>query len=100
MAETPDRVMGLLDQVWTPALAVAKQERADMQALMNAEGVEGKLEGWDWRHYTEKVRRERYALDQQALLPYFEVNAVRDGVFMVANKLYGLTFHERTDLPR
>ena len=100
MAETPDRVMGLLDQVWTPALAVAKKERADMQALMNGEGVEGKLEGWDWRHYTEKVRRERYALDQQVLLPYFEVNAVRDGVFTVANKLYGLTFHERTDLPR
>lgn len=100
MAETTDRVMGLLDQVWAPALDVAKQERADMQALMNGEGVEGKLEGSDWRHYTEKVRRERYALDQQALLPYFEVNAVRDGVFMVANKLYGLTFHERTDLPR
>ena len=100
MAETPDRVMDLLDQVWTPALAVAEQERADMQALMNGEGVEGKLEGWDWLHYTEKVRRERYALDQQALLPYFEVNAVRVGVFMVANKLYGLTFHERTDLPR
>lgn len=100
MAETPERVMGLLDQVWRPALDVAKRERADMQALMNGEGVEGKLEGWDWRHYTEKVRRERYALDQQALLPYFEVGAVRDGVFMVANKLYGLTFHERTDLPR
>ncbi|GMV06916.1 MAG: dipeptidyl carboxypeptidase II [Gemmatimonadota bacterium] len=100
MAETPERVMGLLDQVWRPALDVAKRERADMQALMNGEGVEGKLEGWDWRHYTEKVRRERYALDQQALLPYFEVGAVRDGVFMVANKLYGLTFHERADLPR
>jgi peptidyl-dipeptidase Dcp len=100
MAETPQRVMELLDQVWRPALAVAKRERADMQALMNAEGVAGKLEGWDWRHYTEKVRRERYALDQQALLPYFEVNAVRDGVFMVANKLYGLTFVPRNDLPR
>jgi peptidyl-dipeptidase Dcp len=100
MAETPERVMGLLDQVWRPALDVAKRERTDMQALMNGEGVSGKLEGWDWRHYTEKVRRERYALDQQALLPYFEVNAVRDGVFLVANKLYGLTFHERKDLPR
>ena len=99
MAETPERVMALLDQVWAPALAVAKRERADMQAVMNGEGVEGKLEGWDWRHYTEKVRRERYALDQQALLPYFEVNAVRDGVFMVANRLYGLTFHQRKDLP-
>jgi peptidyl-dipeptidase Dcp len=99
MAETPERVMGLLDQVWRPALEVAKRERADMQALMNASGVAGTLEGPDWRHYTEKVRREKYALDQQALLPYFEVKAVRDGVFMVANKLYGLTFVERGDLP-
>lgn len=100
MAETPDRVMSFLEEVWRPALAVAKQERADMQEIMNAEGIEGKLEGWDWRHYTEKVRKARYDLDQEALLPYFEVNAARDGVFMVANHLYGLTFHERTDLPR
>ncbi|MCJ7629420.1 MAG: M3 family metallopeptidase, partial [Longimicrobiales bacterium] len=100
MAETPERVLGFLDEVWRPALAVAKQERADMQEIMNAEGVEGKLEGWDWRHYTEKVRRARFALDQEALLPYFEVNAVRDGVFMIANRLYGFTFHERPDLPR
>ena len=100
MAETPERVMALLDQVWKPAMEVAKQERADMQAVMAAEGVPGELEGWDWRHYTEKVRREKYALDQQALRPYFEVHAVRDGVFTVANKLYGLTFVERKDLPR
>ena len=100
MAETTDRVMDLLDQVWEPALVVAKQERTDMQAVMNSEGVEGKLEAWDWRHYTEKVRRERFALDQQELLPYFEVNAVREGVFTVANRLYGLTFHARDDLPR
>jgi len=100
MAETPDRVLDFLTQVWEPALEVSKQERADMQAVMNAEGVEGVLEGWDWRHYTEKVRKARFDLDPQALLPYFEVGAVRDGVFMVANRLYGLTFHERTDLPR
>ncbi len=100
MAETPDRVMSFLEEVWRPALEVATRERADMQALMNADGIEGKLEGWDWRHYTEKVRKARYDLDQEALLPYFEVNAVRDGVFMVANHLYGFTFIERTDLPR
>ena len=58
-----------LEEVWRPALEVAKQERADMQEVMNAEGVPGKLEGWDWRHYTEKVRRARFALDQEALLP-------------------------------
>ncbi len=100
MAETPDRVMGFLMEVWRPALEVAKQERADMQEIMNAEGVAGTLDGSDWRYYTEKVRKARFDLDQEVLLPYFEVNAVRDGVFMVANHLYGLTFVERTDLPR
>ncbi len=100
MAETPERVLNFLTEVWAPALDVAKQERADMQAMMNAEGIEGKLEAWDWRYYTERVRKERYDLDQEVLLPYFEVNAVRDGVFVVANRLYGLTFHERADLPR
>lgn len=100
MAETPERVMAFLEQVWKPALAVAKKERDDLQTLMNQEGVAGKLEAWDWRHYTEKVRKARYDLDQEALLPYFEVNSVRDGVFMVAGRLYGLVFHERADLPR
>ncbi len=100
MAETPDRVLGFLEEVWVPALEVAKQERADMQGVMNAEGIPGKLEAWDWRHYTEKVRKQRFDLDPQLLLPYFEVGAVRDGVFYVANRLYGLTFHERADLPR
>jgi len=100
MAETPERVLTFLDQVWAPALRVSKQERADMQQMMNDEGIEGKLEGWDWRHYTEKVRKARYDLDPGLLRPYFEVNAVRDGVFMVANRLYGLTFEERPDLPR
>ncbi len=100
MAETPERVLTFLDQVWAPALRVAKQERADMQQMMNDEGIEGKLEGWDWRLYTEKVRKARYDLDPAILRPYFEVNAVRDGVFMVANRLYGLTFEERPDLPR
>lgn len=100
MAETPDRVLSFMEEVWRPALDVAKQERADMQEMMNAEGVPGKLEGWDWRHYTEKVRRARFALDQEALLPFFEVNAVRDGVFMITENLYGFTFHEREDLPR
>lgn len=100
MAETPDRVLAFLEEVWAPALEVSKRERADMQAVMNAEGIPGKLESWDWRHYTEKVRKERFDLDPQLLLPYFEVGAVRDGVFTVANRLYGLTFHERADLPR
>jgi peptidyl-dipeptidase Dcp len=99
MAETPARVIGFLDQVWAPALRVAEQERADMQEMMTGEGIDAKLEGADWRFYTEKVRQARYDLDPALVRPYFEVNAVRDGVFMVANRLYGLTFEERRDLP-
>lgn len=100
VAETPERVYELLNKVWPPALEVAKQEREALQAMMNDEGVEGTLEGWDWRHYTEKVRKARYALDQEALRPYFEFTAVRDGVFDTATRLWGITFAERDDLPK
>ena len=57
MAENPDNVYNLLDQVWKPALAVSKTERADMQALMQSEGIDDRLRAWDWRYYTEKVRK-------------------------------------------
>jgi peptidyl-dipeptidase Dcp len=99
MAETPERVYELLDQIWTPALRVAKGERDALEAMMHEEGIEGELMGWDWRYYTEKVRKARYDLDEQALRPYFEVNAVRDGAFMVANHLYGLTFTQLENMP-
>ncbi|MCB1050720.1 MAG: M3 family metallopeptidase [Acidobacteria bacterium] len=99
MAETPQRVFGLLDQVWKPALEVAKKERAALQEMMKKDGIEGDLQGWDWRYYTEKLRKEKYDLDEEAMRPYFEVNNVRDGVFMVAKNLYGITFHQRKDLP-
>lgn len=99
MAETPERVYELLDQVWKPALALAKKERAALQKMMDADGIADQVRGWDWRHYTEKVRKARYGLDQEALRPYFEVGAVRDGAFAVANKLFGLTFEKRDDLP-
>jgi peptidyl-dipeptidase Dcp len=100
MAENPENVYQLLGKVWEPALEVAKQEVAAMQALMTADGIEGDIEGWDWRYYTERVRKERYDFDQEALRPYFEVGAVRDGVFKVANELFGLTFKQRDDLPK
>lgn len=100
MARTPDRVMDFLDEVWAPALDKARQERDDLQEMMNQEGVEGELEAWDWRHYTERVRKARFDLDPAELQPYFSVEAVRDGVFWVANNLFGITFHEREDLPR
>ena len=100
VAETPERVFDLLDQVWPAALELAKRERADMEAMMRAEGAGDDFEGWDWRYYSEKVRRERYALDEEALRPYFEVNAVRDGAFLLATKLFGLQFEPLEDLPR
>lgn len=99
MAETPERVYALLDQVWKPAIALAKKERAALQEMMDADGIADQVRGWDWRHYTEKIRKARYQLDQEALRPYFEVSAVRDGAFAVANKLFGLTFEKRDDLP-
>lgn len=100
MAENPDNVYGLLDQIWKPALARAEAERAELQAMLEADGFEDRLRGWDWRYYTEKVRKTRYELDDDALRPYFEVNAVRDGVFALATELWGLQFEQRDDLPR
>ncbi len=99
MAENPDNVYDLLDQVWKPALVRAKEERADMQAMMTADSIDDRLRGWDWRYYTEKVRKAKYDLDDDALRPYFEVTAVRDGVFSLANALWGLQFEQRDDLP-
>lgn len=99
MAERPELVYELLDRVWTPALHMAKEERAARQEIMNAEGIDGKLEGWDWRYYTEKVRKAEYDFDEESLRPYFEVTAVRDGVFKLANSLFGLQFEQRTDIP-
>jgi len=100
MAKTPDQVYRLLNQLWTPALAVAKKEAADFQAVIQQEGHDFKLEPCDWRYYAEKVRKARYNLDENELRPYFSLENVRQGAFAVAGKLYGLSFVERTDLPK
>ncbi len=99
MAENPGRVYDFLDKVWPAALNRAKAERADLQAMMARDGIDDKLRGWDWRYYTEKVRQERYAFDEETMRPYFEVSAVRDGAFMLANKLFGLTFKKLDNIP-
>lgn len=99
MAETPERVYEFLDQIWAPTLVAMAAERVALEEMMHAEGIEGDLQGGDWRHYTEKVRKARYDLDEQELRPYFEVNNVRDGAFMVANELYGLTFEQLDGVP-
>ena len=94
MAKTPDAVFKLLNEIWEYALPQAKKEKEDLQALINKEGGNFKLESWDWWYYAEKMRKEKYALDEEALRPYFMVDNVRDGAFMVANKLYGINFKE------
>ena len=99
MAKVPANVYGLLKQLWPPARAMAVREAAVLQEAAKAAGATFAIEPWDWRYYTEKVRKARYDLDEQALRPYFELDKVREGVFHVANALYGLTFVPRPDLP-
>lgn len=99
MAKTPAAVYQFLDKIWKPALEVAKKESKSLQKLIDKEGGNFKLQPWDWWYYAEKVKKEKYALDDQALRPYFKLENVRDGAFGVANKLYGITFTELTDIP-
>lgn len=99
MAKTPEAVNELLMQVWTPALKKAKEEAAAYQAMINKEDNKFKLEAWDWRYYSEKLRKEKYNLDNAEIAPYFSLENVRDGAFMVANKLYGITFEKNSNIP-
>lgn len=92
MAKTPENVYRLLNEVWGYALAQAKKEAAELQSLIDAEGGNFKLASWDWWYYTEKLRQQKYALNEEELKPYFKMENVREGVFTVANKLYGLNF--------
>jgi peptidyl-dipeptidase Dcp len=98
MATEPGAVYALLDRLWTPALARAKAEAADMQALVDAEGGGFTLAAWDWWHYAEKVKKARYDLDEDQVRPYFELEAVREGMFDVAQRLWGLSFRQRDDV--
>lgn len=100
MAKTPKNVYDFLNQIWEPALKMAKNERKTMQAMIDKESGKFKLASWDWWYYTEKLRKQKYALDDSLLKPYFQVDNVMQGAFYVANKLYGLKFVEKTDLPK
>ena len=99
MAETPEATMELLMKVWKPAVAKAGQEKAWILEQMQAEGVEHDLKPWDWRHYAEKVRKARFDLDQGSISQYFELENMLEAKFYVANRLFGLTFTERKDIP-
>ena len=100
MAKNQESVYKLLNQIWTPALAKAKEELADIQAEIKKEGGNFEAEGWDWRYYFEKAKKAKFSLDENEVRPYLELNNVRDGAFYVANKLYGITFTEIKDIPK
>ena len=99
MAKNPKGVYGLLDQLWQPALEVAKKDRAEMQLMLDKELPGEKLQAWDWRYYEEKVRKARFDLDEDAIKPYFPLDRVREGAFLVAKKLYGITFTQLKNMP-
>ena len=100
MAKNEKNVYDLLDKIWPSALAKAKEELADINAEIKKEGGNYEAEGWDWRYYFEKAKKAKYNLDENEMRPYFELGHVREGIFYVANKLYGITFTEIKDIPK
>ena len=96
MAKTPEAVYALLDQVWAPAVEKAKEEIEDIRQEIRKEGKNFEPAGWDYMYYLDKAKKAKYAVDEQQIRSYLEINNVMQGVFYVANKLYGLTFKEIT----
>ncbi len=99
MAKNPANVYALLNQLWSPALKVAGKELNEMQKIADREGTKIKIEPSDWWYYAEKLRKEKYNLDDNELRPYFQLDNVREGAFSVANKLYGITFTQLSGIP-
>lgn len=100
MVKNTETAMDFITQVWNAGLPIAKEEAKMMQEMIKADGHDFKLAQWDWRYYAEKIRKEKYDLDEQEVRQYFELNTVRDGIFDIVNKLWGLRFIERTDIPK
>ena len=100
MAKTPQAVYDLLDQIWEPAVAKAREELDDIRQEMKKDGLDCEPEGWDYRYYSDRARKARYDFDENEASEYLEINNVLKGIFYVANKLYGVTFREVTpDVP-
>jgi len=99
MAKTPEKVETLLKSIWEPAVAKAKEEVKEMQAIIDSENGGFKLAASDWWYYAEKVRKVKYDLNEDELKPYFKLENVRKGVFEVAHKLYGLNFTKLDKMP-
>lgn len=99
MSKKPENVYNLLNQIWIPALEKAKEEANEMQQVIDREEGGFTLEGWDWRYYNDKVMAEKFSLNEEELRPYFQLENVRDGIFYLAGKLYGITFTQIRDAP-
>lgn len=99
MAKTPAKVNELLDQLWKPAIQNANNEIAEIKKMMQADGINDEVKPWDYSYYSEKIRKAKYDLDEQELAPYFSLDQVQDGVFMVTEKLWGLKYKQLKDVP-
>jgi len=99
MAKVPENVFELLDNLWSRAIPVAKNEVTEMQRIINREGQRFRLEPSDWWYYAEKLRKQKYDLNDEELRPYFQLENVRDGLFTVANKLFGITLTPIANIP-
>ncbi len=100
MAKNEQNVYELLDKLWTPALAKANEELADIKAEIKREGKDFEPEGWDWRYYFEKAKKHKYDMDENEIRPYLELNQVREGAFYMAKRLYGITFRQLEYMPK
>lgn len=100
MAESPEKAMDLLKELWGPALQSAQREAEDLQALIHEEGGDFQVLPSDWRYYSNKLKQSRFELSDEEVKPYFSIDNVREGIFTVTEKLWGLTYKEREDLPR
>ncbi|WP_375572046.1 M3 family metallopeptidase [Ahrensia marina] len=99
MAKDPSAVRKLLTDVWAPAREMALADQAKLEALAASEGANIKLEAWDWRHYSEKRRQSEFAISDDEVKPYFTLDAMIDAAFATANRLFGLSFKQRDDIP-
>jgi len=99
MAKTPEAVYDLLDQIWGPALKAAKKEAADMEEVIKDNNLPITLESYDWRYFFEKSRKKNFDLSEAQLRPYFKLENVREGIFYVCNRLYGITFTQLKNVP-
>lgn len=100
MAKNPETAIKLLMDLWSPALYMANKEAADIKEMMVKDGITDDVQPYDWRYYTEKIRKERFDLDEQEMKPYFSLEKTREGVFTVCKNLYGLQFKELNNVPK